>query len=125
MKNSVEIRSPYLDRDVINESMNFSSLETVFNHRKWILKNMAKKYLPNYLIARGKQGFSLSFSRVIPHLKEPSWDDELVKISGASLPQIWKLARNDQNHAMAAWSLMVINHFLVQKKLHISIGMSE
>lgn len=112
MANSVEIRSPFLDVDVIQEGMRFSKAELSFRRRKWVLKELAKRYLPDYLIENQKHGFSPPLGKILKYVTEPSWSMEVRNMTKVSPNHIWQKAQEDQNYAIAAWALMVLDHFI-------------
>jgi asparagine synthase (glutamine-hydrolysing) len=64
MLNSLEVRSPYLDKDVIEFAFGSvpSSLKATSSERKILLKCVAKKALPIEFDANRKQGFSIPLS---------------------------------------------------------------
>ena len=74
MANSLEIRSPFLDREIIEFSfLNLpSSLKVEKNERKIILKKLAEKILPPTFQKDRKQGFSLPLGSF---LLEEDWYD--------------------------------------------------
>ena len=74
MANSLEIRSPFLDREIIEFSfLNLpSSLKVEKNERKIILKKLAEKILPPTFQKDRKQGFSLPLGSL---LLEEDWFD--------------------------------------------------
>ncbi len=74
MANSLEIRSPFLDREIIEFSfLNLpSSLKVEKNERKIILKKLAEKILPPTFQKDRKQGFSLPLGNL---LLEEDWYD--------------------------------------------------
>ena len=74
MANSLEIRSPFLDREIIEFSfLNLpSSLKVEKNERKIILKKLAEKILPPTFQKDRKQGFSLPLGSL---LLEEDWYD--------------------------------------------------
>ncbi len=59
MANTIEARSPFLDRDLVN--FVFSLPEEVRGNKKWIVKNIALKYLPGEIVNRNKKGFAYPF----------------------------------------------------------------
>ncbi|GAX88025.1 asparagine synthase (glutamine-hydrolysing) [Lebetimonas natsushimae] len=59
MSNSIEARSPFLDRSLVQ--FVFSLPEVVRGKNKWIVKETAKKYLPISIINRRKKGFAFPF----------------------------------------------------------------
>ena len=59
MANSIEARSPFLDRDLVE--FVFSLPEDVRGTKKILVKEVAKKYLPQEIIDRKKKGFAYPF----------------------------------------------------------------
>jgi asparagine synthase (glutamine-hydrolysing) len=59
MANNIEARSPFLDRDLVE--FVFSLPENVRGKNKWIVKEVAKKYLSDVIINRRKKGFAFPF----------------------------------------------------------------
>ena len=77
---------------------------------------IARNLFPESLIQRSKHGFAPPFFKLIKYLNEPLWDDSLIEIFGDDLAQLWKAASSNQNYGIAAWSLLVCNHFLTTGK---------
>lgn len=60
MRHGLELRSPFLDRDLSDFSESIpSSLKVRGGTQKFLLKKLAERYLPKEVIYRKKQGFSL------------------------------------------------------------------
>jgi len=59
MSNTIEARSPFLDRELVEYV--FSLPENIRGGNKWIVKEIAKKYLPATIIQRRKKGFAFPF----------------------------------------------------------------
>ncbi|GAB6074745.1 asparagine synthase (glutamine-hydrolyzing) [Nautilia lithotrophica] len=59
MSNNIEARSPFLDRDLVN--FVFSLPEEIRGKNKWIVKEIAKKYVPLEIVNRRKKGFAFPF----------------------------------------------------------------
>ncbi len=72
MANTIEVRSPFLDRNLVN--FVFTLPENVRKSKKFLLKEIAKKYLPSMIINRRKKGFAYPF---LEWLKE---ENELKRI---------------------------------------------
>lgn len=70
MASSVEVRVPFLDRTLAEYSM---SRETNSLYRdgelKWVLKRLVRRYVPDSIVDRQKQGFSVPFDKM-PFLEE-------------------------------------------------------
>ena len=76
MQNSLEVRAPFLDHRLVEY---VSSLPDAFKLRtlrtKYILKKLAKKYLPPNIIYRPKKGFGIPITQWLQEdLKEPMLD---------------------------------------------------
>ena len=59
MSNTIEARSPFLDKELVD--FVFSMPEEVRGSKKWIIKEIASKYLPNEIVYRRKKGFAIPF----------------------------------------------------------------
>jgi len=59
MANTIEARSPFLDKNLVN--FVFSMPEDLRGSKKWIIKEIAKKYLPANIVNRRKKGFAVPF----------------------------------------------------------------
>jgi len=59
MAHTIEARSPFLDKDLVNYV--FSLPENVRGKNKWIVKEIAKKYVPLQIVNRRKKGFAFPF----------------------------------------------------------------
>lgn len=118
MTHSLEVRSPFLDREVIAKAFTVGKASLTLHKRKHVLYSLAKKYLPDYILEKPKHGFSAPMTAVIRLLNEPRWDPRLTEIFGQkSVKDVWSLGGRSQNHAMASWSLYVLNSFFSADKL--------
>ncbi|WP_024789137.1 asparagine synthase (glutamine-hydrolyzing) [Lebetimonas sp. JH292] len=79
MSNTIEARSPFLDRDLVN--FVFSLEENVRGSEKWIVKEIAQKYLPGKIVNRRKKGFAFPF---LEWLKEENELKRIVDINRKS-----------------------------------------
>ena len=63
MAHSVEMRSPFLDLELIKFAVNLpNKYKFKFFQRKYILKKVAERYLPQSIIYRKKMGFPIPSS---------------------------------------------------------------
>jgi asparagine synthase (glutamine-hydrolysing) len=69
---SLEVRTPYLDREVFDLAANVPmSLKVKNNSLKHVLRLLARKVLPQTVVNRPKQGFAIPFDRwASPQLRE-------------------------------------------------------
>lgn len=67
MRHGVEVRVPYLDIDMVTVALQLSQRQAFpKNQRKFILKEIAKDYLPEDIVYRKKHGFSAPMQELIP-----------------------------------------------------------
>ncbi|MEN8717900.1 MAG: asparagine synthase-related protein, partial [Sulfurovum sp.] len=62
MRNSLEIRTPFLDFNLVNYMFSIESNIKVGDTNKYLLKKIASKYIPNDIINRTKKGFNSPFN---------------------------------------------------------------
>jgi len=74
MANSIEIRAPFLDRDLIQFAFNSvpSALKVNKRDQKILLKKLASKILPDSFDVNRKQGFAIP---LVNFLQEKKWQD--------------------------------------------------
>ena len=67
MANSLEVRSPFLDKKIIEFSFTEipSSKKINRHHKKILLKDLAQKLLPNQFDLTRKQGFSIPINQLL------------------------------------------------------------
>jgi asparagine synthase (glutamine-hydrolysing) len=79
---SIEARSPFLDRDLVEFIFSLPQEVRVSNSQKALLKNVAKSYLPAQIIDRKKKGFSYPFIEWLKSKDELKVIDEVQKELG-------------------------------------------
>jgi len=119
MAHSLELRSPLLDHRLIEVSMQLASKTIQGFGRKGLLSEIAKNRFPNEILQRRKHGFSPPFSQIIQYLPEQDWEPQLLNIFGSDLQVTWEKAKFNQNHAFAAWALLVCNYFIANRNLKL------
>lgn len=62
MGNSLEVRTPFLDFNLVNYMFSVESSIKVGDTNKYLLKKIASKYIPNTIINRTKKGFNSPFN---------------------------------------------------------------
>ncbi|WP_419770892.1 MAG: asparagine synthase (glutamine-hydrolyzing) [Candidatus Marinarcus sp.] len=65
MANSIEVRNPFLDFRLVDYMFGVESSLKVGNTNKYLLKQIAKKYIPDEIILRTKKGFNSPFNEWI------------------------------------------------------------
>ena len=96
MSNSIEARVPYLDADLVHFVNNLPNKWILKNNiPKALLKNVAKKYLPNEVIHREKTGFGLPANEVI---KSVNIKEELDAIKLSSIDTAYLLSRSKDEY---------------------------
>jgi asparagine synthase (glutamine-hydrolysing) len=62
MGNSLEVRTPFLDFNLVNYMFSVESNIKVGDTNKYLLKKIASKYIPDQIINRTKKGFNSPFN---------------------------------------------------------------
>jgi len=62
MRNSLEVRTPFLDFNLVDYMFSVESKIKVGNTNKYLLKQIASKYIPEKIIKRTKKGFNSPFN---------------------------------------------------------------
>ena len=75
---SLELRSPFLDKDLIHYAVNIPSIYNVHRGKsKILIKSILEKYLPKNLIYKKKKGFSVPISDWLKNELKP-WAESLL-----------------------------------------------
>ena len=107
MLNSLEIRSPFLDNEVIDLAMALPfSLKLRGGERKYILKRALSQTLPRTTITRTKKGFGMptaSWLRSVPDPPPPA--SSIPNLDAALVERYWWEHRTKKrDHRMLLWS---------------------
>jgi asparagine synthase (glutamine-hydrolysing) len=117
MANSLEVRAPILDKDIIEFSATLpSSLK--FNHgeKKYILKEAFKPVLPHDILYRKKMGFSVPLATWLRgELKDITQDYLFTKSSGIQqffnmhvVEELWQQHQQSKaDHSTVLWSMLM------------------
>jgi len=65
MRNSLEVRTPFLDYRLVNLAFSIDSKIKVGDTNKYLLKKIALKYIPEQIVNRTKKGFNSPFNEWI------------------------------------------------------------
>ena len=121
MASALELRAPFLDRDVMDLAATLPARERVRGiTTKVFLKRFASRYLPRSIVQRRKRGLSVPLSR---WLRDPlaDWATERIGSEVLELAGVDRRAARglfDQhrsrraNHARPLWALIVLSEWL-------------
>jgi asparagine synthase (glutamine-hydrolysing) len=117
MATSLEARVPYLDNDVIDLALSIPAhLKVRGGVRKWILKKAFEGRLPEQILSRGKEGFSMPMKNWLngawnPLMHQLLSDSNLAAegiFDGRYIGQLMREHESsEQNHSHTLWALMV------------------
>ncbi|MEO1927913.1 MAG: asparagine synthase (glutamine-hydrolyzing) [Nautiliaceae bacterium] len=117
MAYGIEARSPFLDKNLVN--FVFSLKEEVRGANKWIVKEIAKKYLPNEIVNRRKKGFAYPF---LEWLKEENELRVIIDVNRKTkifneeyLKEIIKTGH--KRYKQHLWTLYLFSRFLKKEFL--------
>ena len=121
MAHALEIRSPFLDHELLELTAKMpASLKLRGYNKKYLLKKIAHKYLPKECIKRPKQGFSVPLehwfrTKLNDYLKEQLLDKKFLDY-GFKKDGIKKLIQDHkdyrQDYTNQLWALLVLKNWL-------------
>jgi asparagine synthase (glutamine-hydrolysing) len=105
---SLEVRSPFLDRDVVDFVLRLPvSMKYRRGARKWILKQAMKPLLPESILERPKKGFGIPTTAWLRHLPAPEpAAATALGLNGTWLSKQWddhRRGRADHRSLLWAW----------------------
>jgi asparagine synthase (glutamine-hydrolysing) len=114
MMNSLEVRSPYLDIDLVDF---VRKIPGHYKYRKgttkYILKKALEPLLPRDILCRNKQGFAIPlgewFKNGMITIDQPKGDDTAEHVFFKKLIEEHRKGRQD--HRMALWNYWLLGHF--------------
>jgi asparagine synthase (glutamine-hydrolysing) len=117
MASSLEARVPYLDNEMLDLALTIpSGLKLRRGVRKWILREAFAGRLPQQILRRGKEGFSMPMKNWLNHEWNPLMHellsaDQLARDRLFDARYIARLMREHElrthNHSHLLWALMV------------------
>lgn len=118
MANSLEVRAPFLDYRILEFSASLpSSYKIVGSQKKIILREAFKKLLPESILNRRKQGFSVPLdswfrNNLRDYARENFFNCEALEafLSVRGLEQIWNEHQSGQrDHGVVLWSFLMLS----------------
>lgn len=117
MYNSIESRTPYLSKDIIDFSQNIPFNQKISNKTgKLILKNLLKDYIPESLISKKKKGFSIPLNLWMKN-ELLAWSEDLLSknnlnkfpyLDSSLILKRWdEHKKNNRNWGKYLWSILV------------------
>jgi len=109
MANSVEVRAPLLDPDVISSANYLMSNHYKESTNKNALKRLGAKILPSEVVRGKKHGFAVPLGLIFRYVSEPIWELEDLGIKSQDAKGIWKLMLKGNSHLdHAVWALYIL-----------------
>jgi len=84
MHNSLEVRTPFLDFNLVNYMFSVESNIKVGNTNKYLLKKIASKYIPSEIINRTKKGFNSPFNEWLNEEYGKSILDTILEVNNTT-----------------------------------------
>ena len=84
MRNSLEVRTPFLDVNLVNYMFGVDSNIKVGNTNKYLLKKIASKYIPETIINRKKKGFNSPFNEWLNEEYGKSILDTIIEVNNTT-----------------------------------------
>ncbi|MDN5049430.1 asparagine synthase (glutamine-hydrolyzing) [Aliarcobacter butzleri] len=84
MGNSLEVRTPFLDVNLVNYMFSVESAIKVGDTNKYLLKKIASKYIPETIINRTKKGFNSPFNEWLNKEYKDKVLDVIVEVNNAT-----------------------------------------
>ncbi len=81
MRNSLEVRTPFLDFNLVNYMFSVDSNIKVGNTNKYLLKKIASKYIPVQIINRTKKGFNSPFNEWLQEEYKDSILETILRVN--------------------------------------------
>jgi asparagine synthase (glutamine-hydrolysing) len=109
---SLEARTPFLDHRVIELAWSLPlSMKIRDDRGKWILRQLLRRFLPDALVDREKQGFGLPLAA---WLRGPlrDWAESLLvsvdaPFDAVRVRELWRAHLGGANHENALWTVLM------------------
>ena len=133
MGNSLEVRPPFMDNEVMDWAFRLpSSMKLKGRISKYVLKEMARPFLPSEVIDRPKKGFAIPLGRWLRGpLKNrldavlrdsPLWNGgaESALLARPAF-EAWarEHAEGRTDRSKPLWALIVLDHWVKREAIHV------
>jgi len=115
MRNSLEVRTPFLDFNLVDYVFSIDSKIKVGDTNKYLLKKIASKYIPETIINRTKKGFNSPFNEWIHEEYKDSILDTILEVNKETnlfneeyLKHIYTLSKQ-RKFKQHLWSLFIFS----------------
>lgn len=117
MANSLEIRSPFLDQELVELCASMpSNLKTKYNNKKYLLKKIALEYLPKECVNRPKKGFDAPlefwFRDKLGEIFRSYLNENRLAVLGINKKAVEEILEqhltHKKNNAKKIWSLLML-----------------
>lgn len=117
MANSLEVRTPFLDVNLVNYMFSVDSTLKTGNTNKYLLKKIAAKYIPESIINRTKKGFNSPFNEWIFDEYGDSILEDILRVNGETglfhesyVKSIYDLAKQ-KKFKQHLWSIYIFTRW--------------
>ncbi len=115
MRNSLEVRTPFLDYRLVNLAFSIDSQIKVGDTNKYLLKKIALKYIPEIIVHRTKKGFNSPFNEWIHEEYKDEILDTILKVNEETnlfnseyLKQIYTLS-SQRKFKQHLWTIFIFS----------------
>ena len=125
MSNSLEVRVPFLDHQLVNYLLNIDDSFKQGNYPKTLLIKAFKDLIPQKIYKRKKQGFTIPIQLWMKNELYHFCQESLSNISDSNLfdefviNKMWKQYLADGSYWMNIWSLIVLSRWLNNNQIKI------
>ncbi|RXK06546.1 asparagine synthase (glutamine-hydrolyzing) [Halarcobacter bivalviorum] len=115
MRNSLEVRTPFLDYRLVNLAFSIDSQIKVGDTNKYLLKKIALKYIPETIVHRTKKGFNSPFNEWTHEEYKDEILDTILKVNEETnlfnseyLKQIYTLS-SQRKFKQHLWTIFIFS----------------
>lgn len=116
MMSSLETRAVFLDNDLVEFCCRLPSrFKLRGNTRKYLLKKVARRLLPNSIVDRKKKGFGIPLAKWMREMPEPSSFSPVKGLHGNYAKQSFAAHRSGKaDNRLCLWSWLTVQGFVNQ-----------